>query len=394
MMADHDIDEGAQVLSQQARMAMMIAGRMVEMAARRRVDQDRAATDDARDRANAASRQADRLDRQDRSATREMSRVGVKEQDRARQAAPQVYGPLTNPRTFAAAEPETVAAGYTLAKVWEQSDPRAATAVEQIDGLCEDRWGVPARRLTHGMGSQNEQDGQPRTAAREAPRDMLERARDERWRERGSSEDLAAAWQAASAAGDTRTREALETTMGTRFEVDVEDYLRQVRQGQENQAVPGDVAWLATQNQSDLVQARRENGRADNEQAMVGRFDQDLAEERTNDPAGERFNAKSDTGVQDTSALQAGRAEATGEAARHHIAADAAAAQAAPGSRVDLDAMRANNVPPAAVEARLRTAPAFGTRTVDGVRDANQKSAPKAGTRTRAPVKSQDRGRF
>ncbi len=365
MMADHDIDEGAQVLSQQARMAMMIAGRMVEMAARRRADQDRAATDDARDRASTASRQADRLDRQDRSATREMSRVGVKEQDRARQAAHQVYAPLTNPRTFAAAEPETVAAGYTLAKVWEQRDPRAATAVEQIDGLCEDRWGVPARRLTRGMGSQSEQE---QTVAREAPRDMLERARDERWRERGSGEDLAAAWQAASTAGDTRTREALETTMGARFGVDVEDYLRQVRQGQENAAVPGDVAWMATQNESDLVQARREDGRADYEQAMVGRFDQDLTEGRTNDPEGERFNAKSDTGVQDTSTLQAGRAEATGEAARHHGAADVAAARAASGSRVDLDAMRTNNVPPAAVEARLRTAPAFGTRTIDGVR--------------------------
>ncbi len=65
---------------------------------------------------------------------------------------------MTNPRTFAAAEPETVAAGYTLAKVWEQRDPRAATVVEQIDGLCEDRWGVPARRLTRGMGSQSEQE--------------------------------------------------------------------------------------------------------------------------------------------------------------------------------------------------------------------------------------------
>ncbi len=387
MMAEHDIDEGAQVLSQQARMAMMIAGRMVEMAARRRADQDRAAADDARDRASAASRQADRLDRQDRSATREMSRVGVKEQDRARQAAHQVYGPLTNPRTFAAAEPETVAAGYTLAKVWEQRDPRAATAVEQIDGLCEDRWGVPARRLTHGMGSQNEHDEQARTAAREAPREMLERARDERWRERGSGEDLAAAWQAASTAGDTRTREALETTMGARFGVDVEDYLRQVRQGQEDAAVPGDVAWMATQNESDVAQARRKGGRADNEQAMVGRFDQDLAEERTNDPAGERFNAKSDTGVQDTSALQAGRVEATGEAARHHSAADVAAARAASGSRVDLDAMRTNNVPPAAVEARLRTAPAFGTRTSDGIHS----NTPKISVGKPAPGRGQSK---
>ncbi|MGC1209136.1 MAG: hypothetical protein WA880_14400, partial [Ornithinimicrobium sp.] len=126
-MADHELDEGAQVLSQQARMAMMIAGRMVEMAARRRADQDRESTGSARDRAADASRQADRLDRQDRSATLEATRAGGREQDRARQAAHQVYAPLTNPRTFAGAEPETVAAGYTLAKVWADRDPRAAT---------------------------------------------------------------------------------------------------------------------------------------------------------------------------------------------------------------------------------------------------------------------------
>lgn len=125
----------------------------------------------------------------------------------------------------------------------------------------------------------------------------------------------------------------------------------------------------------------------------MGRFDQDLAEERAGDSAGERFNSKSDTGVQDTPGLQAGRAEATGEAARRHSAADVAVARAGRGSRVDLDAMRANNVPPAAIEARLRTAPAFGTRTIDGVRDTNPRSAAKASSRTYVSAKSLERAR-
>ncbi|UJH71795.1 hypothetical protein [Ornithinimicrobium sp. INDO-MA30-4] len=165
MMAEHELDEGAQALTQQARMAMMIAGRMVEMVARRRADQDRAAADEARDRAATASRAADRLERQDRSATREATRAGGREQDRGRQAAHQVYAPLTNPRTFAGAEPETVAAGYTLATVWADRDPRAATATEQLDALCEDRWGVPARRLTRATGS-TERESEVATAAK------------------------------------------------------------------------------------------------------------------------------------------------------------------------------------------------------------------------------------
>ncbi len=392
MMADHELDEGAQVLTQQARMAMMIAGRMVEMAARQRSDQERQAADSARDRAADASRQADRLERQDRSATREASRTGGKEQDRARQAAHQVYAPLTNPRTFAGAEPETVAAGYTLTKVWADRDPRAATATEQIDALCEDRWGVKASRLTR-TSETAEQAPDTATAAKEVPRDLLERARDGRWRERGSTEDLAAAWQVASTSGDNRTREALEKTMGTRFGLDVEDYLRQVRIGQEDQAVPGDAAWLATQNTSDRAQAGREEARAGAEQNLVKKFSHDLAEERVNDPDGERFNTKSDTGLQDTPALRAGQASADDEASRHTTAAKAATARAGTDSRVDQVAMREHQVPPAAAEARSKTGPAFGTRTVDGVRSNAAKVTPKASTPGREPSRVKDRGR-
>lgn len=390
MMADHELDEGAQVLSQQARMAMMIAGRMVEMAARRRADQDRESTGSARDRAADASRQADRLDRQDRSATLEATRAGGREQDRARQAAHQVYAPLTNPRTFAGAEPETVAAGYTLAKVWADRDPRAATATEQLDALSEDRWGVSVRRLTRSTGS-SEPGISTSIAAKEAPRDLMERARDGRWRDRASTDDLAGAWQAASTAGDNRTREALETTMGTRFGVDVEDYLRKVRSGQEDQAVPGDAAWLSTQRASDTAQASREEARAGAEQNLTRKFSHDLAEERVNDPEGERFNTKSDTGLQDTPALRDGQARADDQAARHSGAA--AAARAGTDSRVDQVAMRDHQVPAAAKEARSKTAPAFGTRTVDGVRSNATKVAAKANTPGREPSKIKDRGR-
>lgn len=390
MMADHELDEGVQVLSQQARMAMMIAGRMVEMAARRRADQDREGAQSARDRATDASRQADRLDRQDRSASREATRAGGREQNRARQAAHQVYAPLTNPRTFAAAEPETVAAGYTLAKVWADRDPRAVTAAEQIDALSEDRWGVGVRRLTRSTGK-NEPGSDPARAAHEAPRVLLERARDDRWRERASTDGLAGAWQAASATGDNTTREALEATMGVRFGVDVEDYLRKVRSGQEDQAVPGDAAWLSVQRTSDMAQASREEAEAGVEQNLVKRFAHDLAEERVNDPDGLRFNTKHDTGVQDTPALQAGQGLADDQAARHSSAA--ATARAGTDARADQVAMRDNQVPAAAREARSATAPAFGTRTVDGVRSKAAKVAAKASTPGREPSKVKDRGR-
>ncbi|MGB3257716.1 MAG: hypothetical protein WBA72_06965 [Ornithinimicrobium sp.] len=389
-MAEHELDEGAQALTQQARMAMMIAGRMVEMVARRRADQDRAAADEARDRAATASRAADRLERQDRSATREATRAGGREQDRGRQAAHQVYAPLTNPRTFAGAEPETVAAGYTLATVWADRDPRAATATEQLDALCEDRWGVPARRLTRATGS-TERESEVATAAKEVPRDLLERARDDRWRERGSSEDLAAAWQAASIVGDNTTREALETTMGTRFGFDVEDYLRKVRSGQEDQAVPGDAAWLTTQNGSDRALAEREATTAAAEQSLVKKFSHDLAEERVNDPEGERFNSKPDTGLQDTPALRGGQARADDEAARQSQAAAAARTRA--DSRADQAAMREHQVPAAAKLARATTAPAFGTRTVDGVRSNVAKAAVRVGTGGRESNRVKDRGR-
>ncbi|MGB3257603.1 MAG: hypothetical protein WBA72_06400, partial [Ornithinimicrobium sp.] len=334
----------------------------------------------------------DRFERQDRSATREASRVGGKEQDRARQAAHQVYAPLTNPRTFAGAEPETVAAGYTLATVWSDRDPRAATAVEQIDALSEDRWGVSARRLTRTSGT-TERSASTATAAKELPRGLLERARDERWRDRASTDDLAGAWQAASTAGEHRTREALETTMGTRFGLDVEDYLRKVRSGQEDQAVPGDAAWLSTQRTSDTAQATREEARAGAEQNLTRKFSHDLAEERVGDPEGKHFDTKADTGVQDAPALRAGQAWADDEASRHTTKAGAAADRAGTDSRVDQVAMRESHVPSAAAEARSRTAPAFGTRTVDGVRSTVKKTAAKVSTPGREPGQAHDRGR-
>lgn len=300
-----------------------------------------------------------------------------------------MYAPLTNPRTFAGAEPETVAAGYTLAKVWADRDPRAVTAAEQIDALSEDRWGVGVRRLTRSTG-RTEPGSDPASAAQEAPRELLGRARDDRWRDRASTDDLAGAWQAASTTGDNTTREALEATMGARFGVDVEDYLRKVRSGQEDQAVPGDAAWLSTQRTSDMAQASREKAQAGAEQNLVKRFAHDLAEERVNDPDGLRFNTKHDTGVQDTPALQAGQGQADDQAARHSSAA--ATAKAGTDARADQVAMRDNQVPAAAREARSATAPAFGTRTVDGIRSSGSKVAVGASTLGRRRAKVRERG--
>ena len=137
----------------------------------------------------------------------------------------------------------------------------------------------------------------------------------------------------------------------------------------------------------------REEARAGAEQNLVKKFSHDLAEERVNDPDGERFNTKSDTGLQDTPALRAGQASADDEASRHTTKAGAAAARAGTDSRVDQVAMRESHVPSAAAEARSRTAPAFGTRTVDGVRSTAKKTAAKVSTPGREPGQAHDRGR-
>ncbi|UJH71794.1 hypothetical protein [Ornithinimicrobium sp. INDO-MA30-4] len=103
---------------------------------------------------------------------------------------------------------------------------------------------------------------------------------------------------------------------------------------------------MTTQNGSDRALAEREATTAAAEQSLVKKFSHDLAEERVNDPEGERFNSKPDTGLQDTPALRGGQARADDEAARQSQAAAAARTRA--DSRADQAAMREHQVPAAA----------------------------------------------
>lgn len=349
-MSEHSLEEGAQVITQDVRMVMMLAGRVVETQAWRRAAGDRRNADVLRGHADDARRA-------------ERATLGVTDaQQRRSDAAAQVYSPLTDPQNFAKARPGTVATAYATARTWSDSDPRAAAAVEQIDALTADRWGVPAHRLagvsTHGKRTPEQDVADLGRPVRELDRGLVERARDERWRERADTSQLARAWQAADAAGDQAVKDVLEDHMAARFGGDVEDFLRQQRKG-EDQAAVRDVA--------DARQSQRA-------------YAQDLQVERAADPEREDFRTKPKTGVQDKDDLES------------RLDRETARAQTAE-SRANREAMDKAGVPASARQAREDSAPAFGRTSAEAAGASGRVGAQSTAVQKVARGRAHERGR-
>lgn len=128
-------DEVTSDATRAIRMALMLGSQAAEQMARLRAQQERQAAEASRERA---------------SEIREQLSL-------ARDAARAAYEPVADPRRFAQADPETVAAAWATAAAWAQVDPRAAAAEASLAQQTRERWGVDPHALReHVSRSQDE----------------------------------------------------------------------------------------------------------------------------------------------------------------------------------------------------------------------------------------------
>lgn len=390
---EHDLEEGAQVISNEVRMAFLLGGRVAELAADRRARRDRHSTGELQAESAAMERGARQAGAADQRARAGVAESGARAEERAAQAAHQVYAPLTDPRTFGRTEAHTVATAYATARGWAERDPRAQAAVSQLDGLAHDRWGVPAHRLA-GLARDPSRDADAlRGVTRELPQSLAERARDGRWLERASSEQLAEAWQQFARTGsDAQDRLRVEAAMGARFGKSAEAMLGEYRRQEEREAV-SEVASARREAGRERATAQSETGRADRAGGQAGRFAQDLHHEQVGDPHREEFNVKASTGVQDRRPLMEGQAHHQAQedtATARRVTAETHAQSAT--SRADTAAMERAGTPTIARSVRTETAQAFGTSTEQAVHASGAARKP-ATTAPRTTARVIERGR-
>ncbi|WP_068265125.1 hypothetical protein [Janibacter limosus] len=142
-----NFDEVTSDATRAIRMALMLGSQAAEQLARVRAQQERRAAEASRERASEIREQL----------------------DIARDAARAAYEPVADPRRFAQADPETVAAAWSTAAAWADVDPRAAAAEASLAEQTRQRWGVDPHALReHVARAQDEVradrgQGQPRT---------------------------------------------------------------------------------------------------------------------------------------------------------------------------------------------------------------------------------------
>lgn len=343
-MSEHSLDETMADVGRSARLAMMMLAQAGEQASRRIADAQREAAQQSAGRA-----------------------VALREElAQAQEAARAVYQPVTDPRTFAAADAETIAGAWTTAQAWAEVDPKAAAAEAAIQEQVQQRWGLSPEVLR--------EEATPNRQGTGADTDRLAEVMDPEWRDRASTEELEQRWKESAAdrdrPGATEALAALEDELAGRLGTDVE----KVRAFEER------LTETVVAAAGDAAAADADRAAEASERASAAGWE-NLADSERHQEA----DPGAEPGQQVEDSVDAREAE--GEAAQ------ALAAAGTEHSRADQEAMDRAGVPARSQQVRTSTARGFGTSTQDGVRARGRARGQAKTTRGAKADRTHDRGR-
>lgn len=350
-----NFDEVTTDASRAMRMALMLGSQAVEQIARLRAQQDRQAADASRERA-----------------------TQIREQlDLARDAAHRAYEPVADPRHFAQADPETIAAAWSSAAAWADVDPRAAAAEAALVEQTRQRFGVDPQQVREHVASKHEDLAATRDERGED--DRLTEAMDPQWREGATTDELERRWHEANAdlerPGAQHARDALEATLAERMGVDLERF---------RQKADPSLSETAFHSAGDRAAAAADRAAEGSERAEAVGWENRASEEYGREAAAD---AADDPGLAIEESVDAREAE--GMAIQAHTEADVDHASAtANESRADAEGMQRAGVPARSQQVRSTTARGFGSTPNAGP---HAKRHPKARKNTRSVGRSNER---
>ncbi|WP_346008597.1 hypothetical protein [Janibacter terrae] len=352
-----NFDEVTTDATRAMRMALMLGSQAVEQMARLRAQQERHAADASRERAEQIREQL----------------------DVARDAAHRAYEPVADPRRFAQADPETIAAAWSSAAAWADVDPRAAAAEAALSEQTRRRFGVDPQELREHV--QHQRDGaqgqaQAGTSDEREEGDRLTEAMDPQWRERATTDDLERRWHEANAdldrPGAQHARDALEATLAERMGVDLERFR------QKSDPALTETAFHAA---GDLAAAAADRAAEGSERAEAAGWENRASEEHGREAAAD------DPGLAIEESVDAREAEGMAVQANTEADVDHASANINE-SRADTESMQQAGVPARSQQVRTSTARGFGSTPNAGPQ---AKRRPKARKNTRTTGRTADR---
>lgn len=368
-----NFDEVTTDATRAMRMALMLGSQAVEQMARLRAQQERRAADATRERAEQIREQL----------------------DVARDAARRAYEPVADPRRFAQADPETVAAAWSSAAAWADVDPRAAAAEASLAEQTRQRFGVDPHALRAHVQHEREDvhaaQGQVDTAdmvtagsgEERADDDRLTEAMDPQWREGATTDDLERRWHEANAdldrPGARHARDALEATLAERMGVDLERFRKHTEPT---------LTETALHVAGDRSAAAADRAAEGSERAEAAGWENRASEERGREAAAD---VADDPGLAIEESVDAREAEGMATQAYAEAEADHASADLNE-SRADAEGMQRSGVPARSQQVRTSTARGFGSTPTAGPQ-ARQRPKARKNTRTAGRSAERDLGR-
>lgn len=357
-----NFDEVTTDATRAMRIGLMLGSQAVEQIARLRAQQDRQAADASRERA-----------------------TQIREQlDLARDAAHRAYEPVADPRRFAQADPETIAAAWSSAAAWADVDPRAAAAEAALVEQTRERFGVDPHQVREHVQREREHvagkhEGLDETRDERGEDDRLTEAMDPQWREGATTDELERRWHEANAdlerPGARHARDALEATLAERMGVDLERFR------QKADPALSETAFHAA---GDRAAAAADRAAEGSERAEAVGWENRASEEYGREAAAD---AADDPGLAIEESVDAREAEgmaiqALTEADVDHVSATINE------SRADAEGMQRAGVPARSQQVRSTTARGFGSTPNAGP---HAKRHPKARKNTRSVGRSNER---
>lgn len=357
-----NFDEVTTDASRAMRMALMLGSQATEQIARLRAQQERQAADASREHA-----------------------AQIREQlDLSRDAARRAYEPVADPRRFAQADPETIAAAWSSAAAWADVDPRAAAAEAALVEQTRQRFGVDPQQLHEHVQQEREEildehERQTEVGDERSEEDRLTEAMDPQWREGATTDELERRWHEANAdlerPGAQHARDALEATLAERMGVDLERF---------RQKADPSLSETAFHAAGDRAAAAADRAAEGSEHAEAAGWENRASEEHGKEAAAD---ATDDPRLAIEESVDAREAEGMAVQAEAEADVDHASATVNE-SRADAEGMQQAGVPARSQHVRSTTARGFGSTPNAGPQ---AKRHPKARKNTLSTGRSTER---